>query len=327
VLFLRSPFCFPPSAFWSGLDAKMVESASKGAVLMYSKETLNASLLSTGTDPVLAGLLAGAGGGVCQVAVMGPCTFLVTSKVVSSGEPQSTLSRIQSTYAQKGVKGFYPGGTALAFRQATNWASRQGFTEAVRGQMKARLHPDALPQTVKLSKLEEVAAGTVGGVLACWNHPFEVARIEAQSRAAQGQSALSMVEVMQLVVKENGLKGLFTGLTPRVMLGIWQVRPRGFLVRRRCSVLMRCFAAPDVVHGHGRKDCEGRAGCQVKARRNSSYTLLFVGTHARVHTYSVRRIDTVWLLRLRLLSRHRNLLDRLITGTPVPALVLVLPRI
>ena len=54
------------------------------------------------------------------------------------------------------------------------------------------------------------------------NHPFEVARIEAQARAAAGQPALSMPGVMKLVVAESGFTGLFTGLVPRVCLGIWQ---------------------------------------------------------------------------------------------------------
>jgi hypothetical protein len=149
------------------------------------------------------------------------------------------------------VKGFYPGGTAIAFRQATNWASRQGFTEAVRERcarsaahairdharmcvddvaacmralvalrrFKVLFHGDA---KAKLTKAEEVSAGVVGGTLACWNHPFEVARIEAQARAAAGQPSLSMVNVMRLVVAESGVTGLFTGLVPRIGLGIWQ---------------------------------------------------------------------------------------------------------
>ena len=37
------------------------------------------------------------------------------------------------------LQGFYPGGTAIAFRQMTNWASRQGFTEFVRDRAKVLL--------------------------------------------------------------------------------------------------------------------------------------------------------------------------------------------
>lgn len=69
---------------------------------------------------------------------MGPCTFLVTSAVTSTGV--STSQRIKMVWAEKGLKGFYPGGTAIAFRQATNWASRQGFTEGIRHQMQMSFH-------------------------------------------------------------------------------------------------------------------------------------------------------------------------------------------
>ena len=58
------------------------------------------------------------------------------------------------------LQGFYPGGTAIAFRQMTNWASRQGFTEAVRDQFKLRLHGS---KSAKLSKAEEVGSGILGG--------------------------------------------------------------------------------------------------------------------------------------------------------------------
>ena len=38
---------------------------------MYAKEGINESLLASGMDPTAAGVLAGAGGGVAQVSVMG----------------------------------------------------------------------------------------------------------------------------------------------------------------------------------------------------------------------------------------------------------------
>jgi len=206
-------------AFWNGLGPKMVESASKGAILLYAKEGINDSLLTSGVNPVMAGLLAGAGGGVAQVVVMGPCTFLVTA-AVTSGSKMSTTARIADTFRTNGIKGFYPGGTAIAFRQATNWASRQGFTELVRSQFKMVFHNDA---NAKLTKLEEIGAGVLGGALSCWNHPFEVARIEMQASAASNSGkSVSMVQVFENVVKENGIKGLFQGVVPRIGLGVWQ---------------------------------------------------------------------------------------------------------
>ena len=117
--------------FYKGTAPKMVESASKGAVLIYSKELIMESCSSLGVGSVASGFIAGAGGGVCQTVVMGPCTFLVTAVV--TGDKQTSVTQAMSkTWREKGIVGFYPGGVAIAFRQASNWASRQGFTDAVR---------------------------------------------------------------------------------------------------------------------------------------------------------------------------------------------------
>jgi hypothetical protein len=103
-------------AFWAGSSAKMVECAFKGAILLWSKEALKDAFLAAGMGGSAAGFLAGAGGGVCQVSIMGPCTFLVTSVV--TGDRRVSLSQhVKTTWAAKGVKGFYPGGVAIAFRQ------------------------------------------------------------------------------------------------------------------------------------------------------------------------------------------------------------------
>eukprot|EP00043_Microstomoeca_roanoka_P005865 m.58584 g.58584 ORF g.58584 m.58584 type:complete len:294 (-) comp13158_c0_seq1:780-1661(-) len=206
-------------AFWRGTTAKMVESATKGSVLMFSKEMIKDAMLVAGASPALAGFMAGAGGGVCQVSVMGPCTYLVTC-MVNGDKTRSVSEQIRTTWKQKGIRGFYPGGTAIAFRQATNWASRQGFTDTVREVIKRTYYDD--PTHAKLTVNQEVAAGIIGGTLACWNHPFEVARIEAQSRAALGEPSLSMIGTLRHVISSHGFAGLFKGVVPRIFLGIWQ---------------------------------------------------------------------------------------------------------
>jgi hypothetical protein len=60
------------------------------------------------------------------------------------------------------------------------------------------------------------------GTLACWNHPFEVARIEMQAAASAGEKSRSMVKVMGDIMQHEGVGGLFKGIIPRIGLGIWQ---------------------------------------------------------------------------------------------------------
>jgi hypothetical protein len=80
-------------------------------------------------------------------------------------------------------------------------------------------HDDA---NAKLTVAQEAGAGVIGGALSCWNHPFEVARIQMQTAAERGQPKQNMIQVFQTVVKENGPLGLFKGIVPRIGLGIWQ---------------------------------------------------------------------------------------------------------
>jgi len=161
--------------FWQGVGPKMIESASKGAVLLFSKESIKDTCMGAGIGMTMSGFIAGAGGGVCQVSVMGPTTFMVTAMV--TGDGKKGLKQIfGDAYKAKGIKGFYPGGTAIAFRQASNWASRQGFTDAVRSVMLSTFHDQKANPEAKLTVGQEVCSGMMGGMLACWNHPFEVGR-------------------------------------------------------------------------------------------------------------------------------------------------------
>ena len=204
-------------SFWAGTGPKVVESATKGGVLLVVKECIQKQLKAWGASPTVAGFLSGAGGGVAQTIVMAPCTFLVTAQVL--GSPKSSLmSVIQNTYASKGLLGFYAGSSAVAARQASNWASRVGFTEAVRSQIASVRYGSP---TARLSITEECWAGIIGGVLSCWNHPFEVARIEMQARTLASETPMGMLEVLRHVHRGHGLQGLFQGLLPRMGTNVW----------------------------------------------------------------------------------------------------------
>lgn len=105
----------------------------------------------------------------------------------------------------------------------SNWASRQGFTDIVRDFLKKRhLKEGQTVKDIKLSVSEEATAGIIGGALSTWNQPFEVIRIEAQANAAKGLPARSFGQTMGLIVKENGVAGLFQGIIPRMGLCIYQ---------------------------------------------------------------------------------------------------------
>ena len=72
----------------------------------------------------------------------------------------------------RGLATLYAGAGAVAMRQATNWASRQGLTDLFQRRL-------GLPL---------LACGVLGGIGSCWNTPLEVKRIRAQS-GLPGRSA------------------------------------------------------------------------------------------------------------------------------------------
>lgn len=93
----------------------------------------------------------------------------------------------------------------------------------------------------KLGAMDKIAASSIGGALATWNQPIEVIRVEVRfyrfshllflADCFQMQSMAkdpnrpakpTIMNTFAYVYKNNGLKGLYRGVTPRVGLGIWQ---------------------------------------------------------------------------------------------------------
>ena len=160
----------------------MVEGIFSGGVLLSSKELIHTALSDyisplvlrrTGFNipPSAIGFASGAGGGMAQALVMGPTSLIVTACVSAQrdGESKSAFQVVRDVVKERGILGLYRGSSAVAFRQATNWASRQGFTEWIR------------PMIPIEGVAGELLSGCCGGVLSAWNTPFEVARISSQS--------------------------------------------------------------------------------------------------------------------------------------------------
>lgn len=137
----RSPVVGGVTAFWQGFSPKMVESASNGAVLMVAKKVLGDAGRSAGLHPMAAGILAGAGGGVCQTVVMGPCTCVVTAAVTGDCT-RSAVGIVRDTYRAKGLKGFTKAARPLHFgRRPTGPAARASPTASATGCGHGRARP------------------------------------------------------------------------------------------------------------------------------------------------------------------------------------------
>jgi len=79
----------------------------------------------------------------------------------------------------------------------------------------------------KLGPMERILCSSIGGALGCWNQPIEVVRVEMQSMAkaepgTNRPAKLTIGNTLSYIYKENGIKGLYRGVQPRIALGIWQ---------------------------------------------------------------------------------------------------------
>lgn len=199
--------------FYHGTGAKMVESASKGAILLWGTNLTLDTIHLVGIDrkSAVGGMVGGFCGGVMQTVVMSPMTFVITYK---NRNPEFAKASWVSVLKKTGFKAAYGSAPAMAGRQGTNWALRWFFAQAVAN--KYRQYKGS-----KLNKFEEIMAGLVGGAMGCINQPFEVLRVVQQARQATGEASTTR-NCAALVYKQYGIGGFYAGIIPRMGLSAWQ---------------------------------------------------------------------------------------------------------
>ncbi|VDC01853.1 unnamed protein product [Peniophora sp. CBMAI 1063] len=219
--------------FYQGLIPwAWIEASTKGAVLLFTASELEKVSRNAGAGPAAAGLIGGMGGGIAQAyATMGFTTSMKTAEITRHKQaaagikPPSTWALFAEILRKEGLRGVNKGVNAVAIRQCTNWGSRIGFARlaesGIRG-LRGKSDKDSL------GALDRIAASTVGGALATWNQPIEVVRVEMQNMSkeatanANRPAKLTVFNTLTYIYRENGLKGLYRGVSPRIALGVWQ---------------------------------------------------------------------------------------------------------
>ena len=167
-------------------------------------------------------------GGLAQAyATMGFCTCMKTveitkHKVAASGmKPPGTMETFMDIWRREGIRGINRGVNAVAVRQVTNWGSRFGLSRVAEQGIRrvtGKEHGE------KLGVMEKITASALGGGLSAWNQPIEVIRVEMQSKTVDPNrpANLTVGKAAKYIYSNNGMKGLYRGVTPRIGLGVWQ---------------------------------------------------------------------------------------------------------
>ncbi|KAF2156189.1 putative mitochondrial carrier protein [Myriangium duriaei CBS 260.36] len=215
--------------FYQGLIPwAWIEASSKGAVLLFVASEAEYYARAAGASPFVGGISGGMVGGLAQAyATMGFCTCMKTveitkHKVAAAGvKPPGTMATFMDIYRREGIRGINKGVNAVAVRQVTNWGSRFGLSRvAETGIRRATGKSD----TEKLGAGEKILASAIGGGLSAWNQPIEVVRVEMQSKTEDPNRPKKMTvgSAFRYIYQQNGHKGLYRGVTPRIGLGVWQ---------------------------------------------------------------------------------------------------------
>ncbi|KAJ9641933.1 Mitochondrial DNA replication protein yhm2 [Coniosporium tulheliwenetii] len=131
------------------------------------------------------------------------------------------METFMQIYRAEGIRGINKGVNAVAVRQVTNWGSRFGLSRVAENGIRKFTGKS---EGQKLSVTEKILASAIGGGLSAWNQPIEVVRVEMQSKTVDPNRPknLTVGKAFRYIYQNNGIKGLYRGVTPRIGLGVWQ---------------------------------------------------------------------------------------------------------
>lgn len=216
--------------FYQGLIPwAWIEASTKGAVLLFVSAEAEYQFKKLGMNNFVSGMGGGITGGLAQAYLtMGFCTCMKTVEITRSkqantpGVPQQTSFQVfKEIYRKEGIRGINKGVNAVAIRQMTNWGSRFGFSRLAEESIRSLTGKS---ESQKLLAWEKIASSVIGGGLSAWNQPIEIIRVEMQSKTNDPNRPknLSVAGAFKYIYQQNGIKGLYRGVTPRIGLGVWQ---------------------------------------------------------------------------------------------------------
>lgn len=135
-----------------------------------------------------------------------PCELLKIRHM--TGVHQPFINVVKDTIREEGISALYKGGTATWLRQVTNHMIRFPCFFGASQYLKEQRGVEQLNPVTNL-----MLGGSVGAFSTLCNTPLDCLKTQMQSAGQQSSSTLA---VARKIVAENGIFGLWSGVTPRI---------------------------------------------------------------------------------------------------------------
>jgi len=198
------------SRIYAGIGPAAAGSAPNAAVFFCTYDSAKSFAKSKGfQDNSGLHMVAASLGEITACVVRVPVEIIKQRRQASAAT--SALGIVQATLKAEGVAGLYRGYFTTVMREIPFSLIQFPLWEFLKKEVASKQGRDILP-------LESSLCGAFsGGFAAACTTPLDVAKTRIMlAEAGSSEAKLGIFGTLKLVMKENGLKGLFAGVTPRV---------------------------------------------------------------------------------------------------------------
>ncbi|XP_022958379.1 uncharacterized protein LOC111459622 isoform X1 [Cucurbita moschata] len=227
------------SGLYRGISTNIASSAPISAVYTFTYESVKGALLPLLQEEYRSIVHCTAGG----------CASIATSFIFTPSERIKQQMQVSSRYhncwnafvgvvANGGLRGLYTGWGAVLCRNVPHSIIKFYTYESLKGLMKSNAQ-QTTSQTL-------VCGGVAGSTAALFTTPFDVVKTRLQTQIPGSLSPYkSVIQALYEISKKEGLKGLYRGLTPRLMMYMSQ----GAIFFSSYEFLKRIFSLEAPQHG------------------------------------------------------------------------------
>ena len=187
----------------------------KGLPVMFTQGEVKYQLdKHTNLNTTQKGIISGVSAGISQAVILTPLQKLKTQAMTDINNKGSNSSKLFLDLIKKdGFFSLFQGLQPMIAKRSIDWGLRFGVISKCNQMIIDRNGPD-----YKLSALDRVATGFIGGATSCLTMPFDSWIANCQKH---NQGNISAVQVAKNMYKEAGVLAFTRGLTMRILHSGW----------------------------------------------------------------------------------------------------------